>query len=103
LTPLKSHTEAFLGYYDIFAENAFGNYRDVLQKISYSPIMAENLSFLQSRSAAYMWENDGKIASADENFAREIMQLFSTGTLKLNRDGTPVRDINGKDVLAYTK
>ena len=50
-----------------------------------------------------MWENDGQIASADENFAREIMQLFSTGTLQLNRDGTPVRDINGKDVLAYTK
>ena len=66
-------------------------------------MMAENLSFLQSRSAAYMWEKDGMHSAADENFAREIMQLFSTGTTLLNRDGTPVRDIDGKDVLAYTK
>jgi uncharacterized protein (DUF1800 family) len=47
----------------------------VLKEISYSPLMAENLSFLQSKSAAYMWEHLDKIAFADENFAREIMQL----------------------------
>ena len=50
-----------------------------------------------------MWEKDGMHTAADENYAREIMQLFSTGTTLLNRDGTPVRDIDGKDVLAYTK
>ena len=70
-----SHTEPFLTYYDIFTKNAFGNYRDVLKEISYSPLMAENLSFLQSKSAAYMWEHLDKVAFADENFAREIMQL----------------------------
>ena len=62
-----SHSEAFLGYYDIFVRNAFGNYRDVLREISYSPLMAENLSFIQSKSAAYTWETQNKISFADEN------------------------------------
>jgi uncharacterized protein (DUF1800 family) len=66
-----SHTEAFLGYYDIFVRNAFGNYGDILREISRSPLMAENLSFLQSKSAAYQWENQQKISFADENFARK--------------------------------
>lgn len=49
----SSHSEAFLGYYDIFVRNAFGNYRDVLREISYSPLMAENLSYLQSKSESH--------------------------------------------------
>jgi len=97
-----SHTEVFMGYYDIFVRHAFGNYRDVLREISYSPLMAENLSFLQSKSAAYTWEYQQKISFADENFAREIMQLFSTGLVKLNLDGTPKVDSNGHPLLAYT-
>jgi len=97
-----SHSEAFLTYYDIFTRNAFGNYRDVLREISYSPLMAENLSYLGSKSAAYTWETQDKISFADENFAREIMQLFSTGLVKLNLDGTPVLGVDGKPVLAYT-
>ena len=97
-----SYAEAFTNYYDIFVRNCFGNYQDVLKEISHSPIMAENLSFLQSKSAAYMWEIQNKISFADENFAREIMQLFSTGIVKLNLDGTPVRDENGKPLYAYT-
>ena len=67
------HKEVFLGYYYIFVRNAFGNYRDILREISYNPLMAENLSFLQSKSAAYMWETQGKISFADENFVREII------------------------------
>jgi hypothetical protein len=50
------NSEMFLSYYDIFVRNAFGNYRDVLREVSYSPLMAENLSFLGSKSSAYMLE-----------------------------------------------
>lgn len=76
----ESHTEAFLTYYDIFVRNAFGNYGDILREISHSPLMAENLSFLQSKSAAYMWETQGKISFADENFVSTVAMLgfFST-------------------------
>ena len=64
----RSHSEVFLGYYDIFTRHAFGNYRDILREISYSPLMGENLSYLNSKSAAYMWETQEKISFADENF-----------------------------------
>ena len=98
----KRNTEIFLQYYDILVRNAFGNYRDILKEISYSPLMAENLSFLQSKSHAYMWERTKKRTFADENFAREIMQLFSTGLMKLQLDGTPVTDETGKHIDVYT-
>ena len=49
-------SEWFLAYYDIFVRNVFGNYRDVLREVSYNSLMAENLSFLGSKSAAYMLE-----------------------------------------------
>jgi len=97
-----THSEVFLTYYDIFCRNAFGNYRDVLREIAYSPLMGENLSYLQSKSASYLWEKHKKHSFADENFAREIMQLFSTGLIKLNLDGTPKLDDEGKTILAYT-
>jgi hypothetical protein len=69
------HTEAFVVYHDILVRNAFGNYRDILKQVSHNPLMAENLSFLQSKSTAHMWEHQQKHAFADENFAREIMQV----------------------------
>ena len=43
-----------------------------------------------------------QVSSADENFAREIMQLFTIGLVKLNDDGTPVKDNEGKDVEVYS-
>ena len=94
-----SNNEWFHAYYDIFIRNAFGNYRDILREISYSPLMAENLSFLESKSSAYLWERFTTKAQADENFAREIMQLFTMGIKKLNMDGSIKLDKNGKSKL----
>lgn len=72
---VDDHTEAFVAYHDILVRNAFGNYRQILKEISYNALMAENLSFIQSKSTAHMWEYQQKHAFADENFAREIMQV----------------------------
>ena len=96
------NTEWFLSYYDLFVRNAFGNYRDILREMAHSPLMAENLSFLQSRSSAYIWERYKIKTQADENFAREIMQLFTMGINKLNMDGTLVLNDQGETMLAYT-
>jgi len=96
------NTEWFLSYYDIFVRNAFGNYRDILREMIYSPLMAENLSFLQSRSSAYIWERYKIKTQADENFAREIMQLFTMGINKLNMDGTLALNDQDETMLAYT-
>ena len=84
--------EIFLNYYDIFVRHAFGNFFDILKEVSYSPMMAEMLSFLGSRSTQDTYERRGVIVFPDENFAREIMQLFSIGLVKLNPDGTVVVD-----------
>lgn len=64
-------------YQSIFLDNAFGNYRDVLRKVSMSPVMGDYLNNVN---------NDKK--APNENYARELMQLFSLGTCLLKADGT---------------
>jgi uncharacterized protein (DUF1800 family) len=71
-------------YYDLLANNAFGRYRDLLKNVTLSPIMGVYLSMLGNRKP-----NLALNIRPDENYAREIMQLFSIGLVKLNPDGTP--------------
>ena len=74
-TSAEDHTEPFVTYHDIMVHNAFGNYRDILKQTAYNPFMADHLTYMQSKSAAYMWEHQNKHAFADENYAREVMQV----------------------------
>lgn len=92
----QEENEIWAHYYDILVKNAFGNYRDILHDISYSPLMAEYLSFRKNRAYAY----DAK--HPDENFARELQQLFSIGLWQLNDDGTQVKDARGNPIPTYT-
>lgn len=64
--------------------------------------MAEMLSYLNSKSSEYVWTKDRQIQYADENFAREIMQLFTIGLVKLNIDGTAELDLNGQPIPTYS-
>ena len=75
-------TDAFelAAYLDILADGAFGNFRDILYNTALSPAMGRFLSHLR---------NDGGSTNPNENFAREILQLFSVGLVMLNDDGTP--------------
>ncbi|CAB9496881.1 Protein of unknown function (DUF1800) [Seminavis robusta] len=95
-------SEAFLVYYDIFVRQAFGNYRDVMKEVSFSPIMGEMLTYYGGRSTATVFEDEGNIQFADENYAREVMQLFSLGLYRLNKDGTQQLDGSGGTQLVYT-
>ena len=61
----------WLSHYDIFVRNAFGNYKDILREVSYSPMMSDMLTFYQSKSTQYVWETQNTIQFADENYARE--------------------------------
>ena len=72
-----SGTYGFRLYYNNLLDNAFGNYRQVLKKVALSPVMGD---FLNSA-------NNDK-AAPNENFARELLQLFSIGTCALNLDGS---------------
>jgi uncharacterized protein (DUF1800 family) len=76
---------ALLHYYDMLIQGAFGNYRTLLENVTKSPIMGVYLSHLRNRRP------DAALnIRPDENYAREIMQLFSVGLVMLNPDGTPV-------------
>jgi hypothetical protein len=95
-------TEAMTTYYDTFVRNAFGSYRTILKEVSYSPLMAQMLTYYGSKSTAYTWQAFGELQYADENYAREIMQLFTIGMYKLKSDGSRVLESNGNPVRAYT-
>lgn len=82
-------------YMDILWDNAFGNFRTILDGISTNPAMGTYLSFENNRKAV----PNG--AQPDENFARELMQLFTIGLYQLNLDGSQ-KLTNGKPVETYT-
>jgi uncharacterized protein (DUF1800 family) len=84
-------------YLDLLGKNAFGNYRDLLDAVTYSPMMGIYLSSLKN-----VKENLTTGAVPDENYAREVMQLFSIGLYQLNLDGSIKRDANGKELETYT-
>ena len=56
----------------------------------------------RAKSQEYTWQTDTQVQFADENYARELMQLLSVGLKKLNMDGSPQLDDQGKTILAYT-
>ena len=86
---------AVAAYQDILSRNALGNYRDLLEEVTYSTAMGEYLTYLQNRKG----DDNGRMP--DENYAREIMQLFTIGLVELNMNGEP-RLENGEPVETYT-
>lgn len=101
LTGGDSPSEVYTGFYDIFVRHAFGNYLDMLREVSYSPLMGRMLSYIRSSSLAYTLERQGVIEFPDENYAREVMQLFSIGQFRLNPDGTHVPGASGQSEPSY--
>jgi uncharacterized protein (DUF1800 family) len=83
-------------YLDLLETHAFGNYRALLQDISTHPTMGQYLTFLGNVKF-----NATTGALPDENYARELMQLFSIGLLQLNLDGTP-KLVGGRPQETYT-
>ena len=94
--------EGAANFYDIFVQNAFGNFRDVLEKVTLNPMMGIYLSALRSAKATF--DTRGNPTSLpDENYAREVMQLFTIGLNELNPDGTLRLDPNGQPIPTYTQ
>ena len=84
-------------YQDILIRNAFGNYRDLLEEVTYSSAMGEWLTYRGNRKG-----DPSRGRMPDENYAREILQLFSIGLIELNRDGSPKLDAQGQQIETYT-
>lgn len=85
-------------YYDILLKHSFGNYRDLLEEITLNPVMGNYLTL----SGSEKYDPD-KNSNPDENYAREVMQLFSIGLWKLAGNGIPELDEQGNKIPAYSQ
>jgi uncharacterized protein (DUF1800 family) len=93
---LQNFRRGVASYMDMLARNAFGNYRQLLQDVTLHPMMGLYLSHLRNRK-----EDPALNRVPDQNYAREVMQLFSIGLYRLNPDGTLALDGNGQPVETY--
>ncbi len=100
---LNYHTCGPAGYLDILGKHAFGNFRDLLKDITLNPAMGEYLNMKRSGKLLSVTNPDGTVAKyyPNENYARELLQLFSIGPVLLNIDGTAKLDSNGKPLPSY--
>ncbi len=87
---------AMAAYWDLLNRHAFGNFRQLLGDITLNPAMG---AFLNTRGNQK--ENAASGRQPDENYAREVMQLFTIGLYQLNQDGTPKPGANGKPIETY--
>lgn len=85
-------------YQQIMIDNAFGNYRTLLQQVTLSPVMGRYLDMANSNKP-----DPARGISANENFGREILQLFSIGLNEMNMDGTLKRDATGAVIPSYNQ
>ena len=85
-------------YVDILNRGAFGNFRDLLKDVTLNPVMGEYLSMKGSAKADPVLQTQ-----PDENYAREVMQLFSVGLVMLNDDGTSKLDVDGKTMPTFNE
>ncbi len=95
---LRQHAEAVAHYADILGRHALGNFRPLLSEVARSPAMGLYLSHQGNEKA-----NPGRNTLPDENFARELMQLFTIGLYLVDIGGVPKRDSSGQLVPSYTQ
>ena len=90
------HIRSVPAYYDMLMADALGNYRTLLEDVTRHPAMGLYLSTMHNQK-----ENAASGLHPDENFAREVMQLFSIGLYQLNQDGTPRLDPAENPIPTY--
>lgn len=96
--PLNFDHLGLANYYDLLTRNALGSFRSLLEDVTLSPQMGFYLSMLRNQKP-----NPATGIRSDENYAREVMQLFTVGLHQLNLDGTARRDSGGNLIPTYTQ
>lgn len=81
-------------YQQMLRDNAFGSFEKLLLDVTLSPVMGNYLDMANNRRATTNFQ-------PNENYAREIMQLFSIGVFQMNQDGTYKRDASGSLIATY--
>ena len=82
-------------YYDVLGADLFGNFRQLLEDVTLNPMMGQYLSMLAN-------DKGDATRDPDENYAREVMQLFTIGLYQLNQDGTQKLDATGQPIPTYS-
>ena len=93
----SARTIAAASYYDLLLEHAFGRYEELLKAVTWHPMMGHYLSYLGNEKA-----DPKRNQFPDENYAREVMQLFTIGLWELNQDGTYRLNETGDRIPTYT-
>ncbi len=93
---LGDEQAALANYYDILIANSFGNFRELMELVTLSPIMGDYLSMKGNQKP----DPESGIRP-DENYARELLQLFSIGLVQMDMGGTVLTDNNGIPVPTY--
>lgn len=96
-TNIANASDGSSAWWDMLARNALGNFKTLLTDVTRSPMMGRYLSHYKNRKA-----NTASGTRPDENYAREVMQLFSIGLYQLNSNGTYVTDGTGRPLETYT-
>jgi uncharacterized protein (DUF1800 family) len=94
-TAIQNMPRGEAGYYDMLGADAFGNFRQLLQDVTLSPMMGQFLSIQGN-------DKGNATTDPDENYAREVMQLFTIGLWQLNDDGTQQVDGSGNPIATYS-
>ena len=92
---MQSMPRGEANYYDLLGHDAFGNFRQLLQDVTLNPMMGQWLSMLGN-------DKGNATTDPDENYAREVMQLFTIGLYQLNNDGTQKLDTSGNPIPTYS-
>ena len=92
----NDRAQAVASWMDMLDRDAFGNFRTLLQDVAMHPAMGLYLSHLRNKKEDLVL---GRVP--DQNFAREVMQLFTIGLVQLNPDGTPRLDAHGATLDTY--
>ena len=95
---LDGEHEGITLFYDQLLAGAFGNYRDLIEEVTLSPMMGVYLSMMRNQKPDPVTGHE-----PDENYAREIMQLFSIGLTEMHNDGSFRLDPNGMPIPTYTQ
>jgi uncharacterized protein (DUF1800 family) len=93
---LQNMPHALADYYDMLARDAFGDFRKLIEDVTLHPAMGVYLNMLGNQKP-----DTAKNIRPDENYARELMQLFTVGLVELNADGTVKKDAQGQPVPTY--
>ncbi len=95
---LYDRPQSLLNYYDVLNYGAFGSFRDLIKNVTLHPAMGVYLTLMHSKK-----ENEEAGTFPDENYAREVMQLFTVGLYELNNDGSIKTDSDGNQIETYTQ